>query len=241
MRSRNIWHHDHDIALAFVAGLREMMENTMADQAVIRSRLKVIALACVLLAGGMLAKPSLAQTKSPLRLYFVAIGDVPRELLDHLIVNFQSRFGLALTILMPMTLAEAAFDPQRRQMVAEEVISSMRRRHLKLARDPQARVIGITPLDMYMQAKRDEWRFSFSVRSPDRRFAIVSYARMDPAHLGDPPSEDQLRSRLRKMITKNIGIMYYGLPASPNPRSVMFRDILGVDDLDRMTEDFNPK
>ena len=43
------------------------------------------------------------------------------------------------------------------------------------------------------------------------------------------------------MITKNIGIMYYGLPASPNPRSVMYNDILGVDDLDRMTEDFNPK
>jgi hypothetical protein len=31
------------------------------------------------------------------------------------------------------------------------------------------------------------------------------------------------------------------LPASPNPRSVLYRDILGVDDLDRMTEDFNPK
>ena len=40
---------------------------------------------------------------------------------------------------------------------------------------------------------------------------------------------------------KNIGIIYYGPPASPNPRSVMYCDILGVDDLDRMTEDFNPK
>jgi predicted Zn-dependent protease len=213
----------------------------MADRAVIRRRLKVMVLACVLLAGATLARPSLAQTKSPLQLYFVAIGDVPRDLLDHLIVNFQSRFGLGLAILTPMTFDEAAFDPGRRQMVAEEIISSIRRRHLKLARDPQARVIGITPLDMYMQAKRDEWRFSFSVRSPDRRFAIVSYARMDPAQLGDRPNEDQLRSRLRKMITRNIGFMYYGLPASPNPRSVMYRDILSVDDLDRMTEDFNPK
>jgi predicted Zn-dependent protease len=222
-------------------GVREMMENMATRRTVIRRRLKVLVLACALLVGATLARPSLAQTTGPLQLYFVAIGDVPRDLLDHLIVNFQSRFGLGLAILMPMTFDEAAFDPRRRQMVAEEIISAMRRRHLKLARDPQARVIGITPLDMYMQAKRDEWRFSFSVRSPDRRFAIVSYARMDPAHLGDPPNEDQLRSRLRKMITKNIGIMYYGLPASPNPRSVMYRDILGVDDLDRMTEDFNPK
>ena len=43
------------------------------------------------------------------------------------------------------------------------------------------------------------------------------------------------------MITKNIGIMYYGLPASGNPRSALFRSILGVDDLDRMTEEFDPK
>ena len=241
MRSRNIWHHDHNTALSFVAGLREMMENMVADRAVIRSRLKVIALACVLLAGGMLAKPSLAQTKSPLQLYFVAVGDVPRDLLDHLIVTFQSRFGLALTILMPMTFDEAAYDPGRRQMVAEDIISAIRRRHLKLARDPHARVICITPFDMYTQSMRDEWVFSFSRRSQDRRFGIVSYARMDPAHLGDPPDENLLRTRLRKMITRNIGIMYYGLPTSSDPRSALYRDILGVDDLDRMTEDFNPK
>jgi len=43
------------------------------------------------------------------------------------------------------------------------------------------------------------------------------------------------------MVTKNIGIMYFGLPASDNPRSVLFRNILGVDDLDRMTEEFSPK
>lgn len=50
-----------------------------------------------------------------------------------------------------------------------------------------------------------------------------------------------LRSRLRKMVAKNIGIMYFGMSASDNPRSVLFRNVLGVDDLDRMTEEFDPK
>ena len=224
-----------------VPALQTAVENMPAGRAVIRRRLNVLVVGCALLLGATLVGPSLAQTTSPLQLYFVAMGDVPRDLLDHLIVNFQSRFGLGLAILPPMTFDEAAFDPRRRQMVAEDIISAIRRRHLKLARDPNARVIGITPLDMYMQAMRDQWSFTFSLRSTDRRFGIVSYARMDPAALGEPPSQDLLRSRLRKMLTKNIGIMYYGLPASPNPRSVLFRDILGVDDLDRMTEDFNPK
>ena len=40
---------------------------------------------------------------------------------------------------------------------------------------------------------------------------------------------------------KDIGIMYYGLPLSNDPRSVMYRNILGIDDLDRMTEHFAPK
>ena len=224
-----------------VPALQTAGENMPAGGAVIRRRLNVLVVGCALLLAATLVRPSLAQTTAPLQLYFVAIGDVPRGLLDHLVLHFQSKFGLRITPLMAMTFDEAAFDPSRRQMVAEDIISAMRRRHLKLARDAPARVIGITPLDMYMRAMREQWRFSFSLRSPDRRFGVVSYARMDPAVLGDSPSEDLMRSRLRKMITKNIGIMYYALPASPNPRSVMYRDILGVDDLDRMTEDFNPK
>ena len=43
------------------------------------------------------------------------------------------------------------------------------------------------------------------------------------------------------MIVKNIGIMYFGLPASDNPRSALFRNVLGVDHLDRMTEEFDSK
>ena len=101
------------------------MENMVADRAVIRSRLKVIALACVLLAGGMLVKPSLAQTKSPLQLYFVAVGDVPRDLLDHLIVTFQSRFGLALTILMPMTFDERMSELRERYPADHYVIRAL--------------------------------------------------------------------------------------------------------------------
>ena len=215
--------------------------NVSTERAVIRRRLEVLVVGCALLIGATLVRPSLAQTAGPLQLYFVAIGDVPRDLLDHLVLHFQAKFSVRITSLMPMTFDEAAFDPGRRQMVAEEIIRAMRRRHLKLARDAHARVIGITSLDMYMQAMRDQWTFSFSLRSPDHRFGVVSYARMDPVALGDPPSRDLLRSRLRKMLTKNIGIMYYALPASPNPKSVLYRDILGVDDLDRMTEDFNPK
>ena len=132
-------------------------------------------------------------------------------------------------------------DRQRFQVVADELIRAVRVQHAALMKNPRTRVIAITPFDMYMLAMRDEWRFTFSLRSRDQRVAVVSYARMDPAKLGQVQDATLLESRLRKMISKNIGIIYYGLPTSLDPRSAMFGNILGVDDLDRMTEDFNPR
>ena len=40
------------------------------------------------------------------------------------------------------------------------------------------------------------------------------------------------------MVTKYIGVMYYGLTESSDPRSVLYGNILGVSDLDNMGEDF---
>jgi predicted Zn-dependent protease len=110
-----------------------------------------------------------------------------------------------------------------------------------LARDARTRLIAVTAEDIYMTEMKNQWRFTFSLRDHDDRFAVVSYARMNPANLGDPAGEGLLRSRLRKMVMKNIGIMYYRLPLSENPRSVLYGRILGVDDLDRMTENFSPR
>jgi predicted Zn-dependent protease len=73
------------------------------------------------------------------------------------------------------------------------------------------RVTAVTAQDMYIK-RRESWRFALSLRSNENTIAVVSYARMDPANLGNTPDEELLRSRLRKMIVKNIGIICYGLP-----------------------------
>ena len=95
--------------------------------------------------------------------------------------------------------------------------------------------------DIYIKARRETWRYAFSLRSNENSVAVVSYARMDPAYLGNTPDEELLRSRLRKMVIKNIGIMYYGLPVSRDPRSVLYGNVLGLDDLDCMSEFFEPR
>ena len=180
--------------------------------------------------------------KSPTRtLHFVAIGSVQPGLVEHLVSYFDRAFDLKIEVLPAMSLDTLAVDERRGQAIADELIDTVRRRYARLALDPDARVIGITPRDMFIVSMQKRWSFAFSLRGEDRRFAIVSYARMDPIAFGQPANEELLRSRLRKMVLKNIGVLYYDLPLSDDPRSVMYRNILGIDDLDRMTEQFAPK
>lgn len=199
-----------------------------------------VVVGAVLVAGALVTGAG-AQTTPKSELYFVAIGDVPVDMIDGLVSHFQTKFGVSIRTLAPLAFDRVTFDRQRSQVVADRLIQAVRFRYPTVAKNPRTRVIGITPLDMYMEAMREQWAFTFSMRSADRRFAVVSFARMDPTNLGEAPNDTLLRSRLRKMVTKNLGIMYFGLPASENPRSALFRNILGVDDLDRMTEDFSPK
>ena len=174
-------------------------------------------------------------------LYFVAVGPVSAAWLDDMVAHFKEKLGVRITVLSGLAPDRQMFDSVRSQAVADELISAVQRRYDALARDDRARVIAVTPYDMYLQAMKEQWKFTFSLRSSNDHFAVVSYARMDPAVLGGRPDAERLRTRLRKMVMKNIGIMYYGLPISDNPRSVLYGQIGGVDELDRMSELFDPK
>jgi hypothetical protein len=53
-----------------------------------------------------------------------------------------------------------------------------------------------------------------------------------------PASEGRIRARLRKMVGKNIGIVYFGLDISTDPGSMLYGDIGGPQELDEMSELF---
>ena len=188
-------------------------------------------LACFLLASVSCGGSSSAGQK----IYFAAVGEMRSVHLDVLQAYYKQRYDLTIEILPPIGLEPMVVDERRRQLIAEELIELMKRRYPEHARSPQSIVIGITEGDMYI--REVNWRFAFARRDGDR-FAIVSSARMDPVSFGYLPDEELLQTRLRKMLSKNIGIMYYKLPQKSDRRSVMFGPILGIDDLDSMGEDF---
>ncbi len=169
------------------------------------------------------------------RVYFVPLGEFPLASVEHLVTHYRDKYGLAIETLGVVQLEPGVVNTDRRQLIAEELIALMKRKYPELAADPGAILIGITPSDMYIQAVA--WRFAFAARR-EGRFAVVSSARMDPVNFRKPPDTDLLHTRLRKIVSKNVGIMHYRLPQSSDRDSVMYGPILSLDDLDSIGEDF---
>ena len=175
------------------------------------------------------------------RVFIVGVGNVRLDLVKQLAAHFHQTLGIDIEELPAVSFDRVTFDNDRSQVVAEELIAAIRRRYPAVARDVKARTIGVTGDDMYLRTMAGSWAFGFSWRSDDEHMAVVSYARMDPAVLGLSPDPDMLRSRVTKMVAKDIGVLCFGLPLSNNPRSVLYGNIGGTDELDVMTEYFEPQ
>src|SRR6266567_707265 len=162
-------------------------------------------------------------------IYLVPVGGFSSALVSELADYYKQKFNLKVSLLPAIELGDRVIDRNRRQVIAEELIEVIKQKHEHLAANSRAIIIGLTSNDMYIRGVT--WQFAFSFRKYGK-FAVVSCARMDPVNLGQEPDDNVLRSRLRKMVTKNVGILYFGHSQNDNPRSVLYSQILGVEELD---------
>jgi Zn-dependent protease with chaperone function/predicted Zn-dependent protease len=168
-------------------------------------------------------------------IHVVPVGDFPVETLDRLERYYSDRFGLRIERLPAVPIESEMFDASRGQLVAEEVVAAIKRHRAPQTGESAVTLIGLTAGDLYI--RQYQWRFAFAYReSPG--VAVVSAARMDPAAWGLRPDPDLLDERLRKMVSKQIGVLHFRLAESADRNSVMFGPILGLDDLDSAGEDF---
>lgn len=165
------------------------------------------------------------------KVYFVPLGDFPAAETEKLVSYYKGKYSLSIETLPAVPLNSSVMNSERRQLIAEALINLIKSENPKLVRDRKAILIGLTAEDMYIE--RYNWQFSFSWRQ-EGRYAVVSNARMKFGEF----SQNKFDSRLRKMVSKNIGIMHYGLQPSDNPRSVLYKNVGGLLELDYMGEDF---
>lgn len=186
---------------------------------------------CVLATASACEKPAKVYN-----IYFVPIGDAPTSEINALVAHYQQKFGLEGTVLPALTPRSSEVNPDRHQLIAENVLDSMHRRYSQYVENNSSILIGITSDDMY--PLEEDWQFCFGWRKPEIRSAVVSTARMNIHYEGEPANQANETSRLQKMVTKDIGIMYYNKSTNDNPRSVLFSGILGIEELDQVSEDF---
>jgi YD repeat-containing protein len=157
------------------------------------------------------------------RIYLVAVGTLPYSL-DPFAEWLRSKYQLDVQLLPAMNLDPSTWDPSRRQYVGESLHALIRREHPQLAADPQAYLIGFTDASMY---SIDEfWSSSFTQRDHLHRAAIISSADIRDTwmeRIGVDPklAEQHLQQRLRRILLKDVAILYWHLPMSHDSSSLM--------------------
>jgi len=109
---------------------------------------------------------------------------------------------------------------------------SMKRAHPKIARDPDSVMIALTDEDIFSALS---WfgplTYSFHAGYLS---GIVSTRRMDPAFWGDAPDDAVRLANTKQMLTKYVAFMYFRVPYSHDPTSIMHQPLTpngGPDDL----------
>ena len=116
-------------------------------------------------------------------IYFIPIGDFPSGAVEDLVSYYRETLHLEINTVDPISIEDSVLDTERRQLVAEKLIASMRHALPKLASDPNALLIGFTTADMYPLG--ENWRFAFGWHVTQLRAAVVSTARIDLHYRGD--------------------------------------------------------
>ena len=168
-------------------------------------------------------------------LYMVAIGELPGVGVERLAEHFRRKYGLPVKVLRKLPLADEARDPRfpEGRPAAERLLNYMRREHAKAADDNRAVIIAVTA-DMYAEHSSEPNPFAHQTL----RQAVISLNGLDPATFCEPPDDGLRDARLRKAVARQIGALYYRLPPSADPRSVLHTDVGCIHELDAAGEDF---
>ena len=167
--------------------------------------------------------------------YLVPLGTIKSIAVPALIEDVRRRYGTALQVLLPVSPSEWARNAARKQFVAEDLVTVMKLAYPKLAADPEAVLIGLTDEDMYISGIR--WHYAFSYRE-EERFAIISSAHLSEGEDEKPVSREVLHKRIRRMLLRDIGVLYYRLQLSNDYNSVLYEDIEDASELDDLGDGY---
>lgn len=163
------------------------------------------------------------------------LGQVSPELVNHLVRFYKEDCGLTISVLEPLAIRGGIFNTQRGQVDAGPSIDYAGNSFLDDYNNPDVTLIVLTPVDLYDSTT--DYRFVFGIKgNAGNPRGIISTFRMDPRVYGEREDEELFRSRVRKFVSKYMGLLSFDLPVSAESGDPMYDPIYSLNDLDAMTE-----
>jgi len=184
---------------------------------------------------GPVAPPG--QLKGSGTVYLVQMGDhtQPYSLADFA-GWLRHKYSIDVRVLPAMAIDPSAWDAKRHQYVAEQLYAQIKQRHPDLAQNGSAFLIGFTDADMY--SVNTMWSSTFTQRDKLRTAIISSDGMGDTAwqrtHLPASAADDRFRNRMRRILLKDVAILYWHLDVNDDPSSLLHNPLdpdLPVDDI----------
>jgi hypothetical protein len=143
---------------------------------------------------------------------------------ESLAAYYRDKFKIEVTVLPEVAIDSAAYDSPRSQYIAEEMILEMKRAQPNIARAAESIIIILTDEDIYPRSLG--WKFTYSFHT-GYKFAVVSSHRNDPAFWDSSKPHDAAEqlAGMKQMLTKYIAMLYFHLPHSFDPTSIMYQPL----------------
>lgn len=158
------------------------------------------------------------------RVYLVQLGRHTQPYsLDEFAKWLHARYAVDTRVLPAIPTDGAAWDVKRHQFVAEQLQAQIKQQHPDLAFDHYAYLIGFTDGSMY--STREMWGREFTQRDSLRTAVISAYGMGDTgwqmAHLDPNGAAQRLQARMRRILLKDVAVLYWHLPLNDDPTSLL--------------------
>lgn len=167
----------------------------------------------------------------------VPMGPRVSSLLAPLPAYYEAKLGVPVKLLPPDIPPSNLEDRGSHKFNGYRLVNFLEKSHPAIASDPSAVMIGVTPADMeaviYGQHREHVTNLRVGVEA-----AVVSLPPIEPRSDASRANPLVLPVRLRKAITRDIGLLIYPLTMSNDPTSVLYATRGTPSDLDMMGENF---
>jgi predicted Zn-dependent protease len=163
--------------------------------------------------------------------YLVSVGLAEDDSILWAPAFYKAKLGIDVKLLPAIDLDPKFMDSERKQLNSDKCVEFLAAKYPDLARDPATILVTITSADMYISDLG--WSYAENMRR-DGRYAVISSARLHPFMLLGRWNPEWLTSRLQKLVTKNLLMLYFDLPMSLDYTSALSGGVLSGYEIDQM-------